>query len=276
MTNSCSTRGDNALVSPRTSPGSSPAGSSGKVRLRSCRPDRSPAAASCHHGAGPASPGGPRTDSTATVRSEPRGGISRPATRTSWPGTIPAHSVTGASSRTRPDETTGCPSTDAVRTSAVSTTDRAPACRSAYPALRTGLGRSATTTSSFAGRPWAAAACRPSRSASWIRQAIGPAATRPSTSNAAAAPSPRDRLRARQSSTPASTAAVRPTATAVHQPKSSPARAASQHASAAGTRRRSCRVSVAGRALIRPSPARAAFRTCFRRCRRRRATARLS
>jgi len=78
---SCST-GSSWLVSPSTRPGSSPRGNAGNPADARRRPARTDPAAPCHHGGRPRIWGLPRAVTVAAVRSPPRGGFSRPSTRT--------------------------------------------------------------------------------------------------------------------------------------------------------------------------------------------------
>ncbi|HEY4417907.1 MAG TPA: hypothetical protein VGN22_00205 [Pseudonocardia sp.] len=106
------------MVSPTANPGSSPAGAGGSTAAAASRkPLRSPPAACCHHGAGVTSWGGPRTRSTAIVRSRRPAGASRPSAVALCPGSNPAHPSAGAMSSTLPP-TLHCPASTCAPASA--------------------------------------------------------------------------------------------------------------------------------------------------------------
>jgi hypothetical protein len=234
-------------VSPIASPGSSPAGASGRTVAAARRPSRSVPAPVCHHGARAAARGAPRTRSTATVRSALAGRASRPDASTSWPGSSLDQPSAGAISSTRPPPRHRVPRASAVRSVAGTTTCAMPG-RPASPGRST-RGSSRTTTVRVAAAPRSAAArsgC--SRTADVCAVTTRPAASAQPAAATTAAGSCR---RSPASSTqPAAATATTPPAGPVYRPP----RTTAHVARAAGTNRRS-----GGRT---PRPTRTGPRSC--------------
>ncbi len=98
---SSASTGSRRLVSPSTSPGSSPPGSAGRVAHAACRPARNAPAASCVHCGLLDRSGGPVAVNTAAVRSPPRGGESRPLAVNRWLGSSSSQAGSLANTSTR-------------------------------------------------------------------------------------------------------------------------------------------------------------------------------
>ena len=207
-------------VSPTTSAGSSPAGSGSSAVAAPRSPARKSSATRCHAGASVTSRGGPRTRSTATVNSPPRGRASVPRAVTCWPCKRSRHPAAGASTAIRP------PPSRVARTS----TRSIPPALDPKPLVRKPCGRLSSSKWMVTDAPCAAAARKGCPAASWTSAPIQHAATGAVTTTATAAGRHGRRTR------PPRTAATNPTTSAAHHAHNSPASAVAHTANAAGTR----------------------------------------
>ena len=187
--------GSNLLVSPTTSPGSSPRSASGSGATARRKPARSEPATRCSRLGGPRMRTWPRADRTAATSSPRPAACSRPSARTRWLGSRASHplssdsTTTGERSRTVRPATCSC--STLTRTTTSSRTARTP-----EPALgSTDRGSSATTPSTVTDAALTPASCSGPVVRAW---------TRADVANAAAAA---------QTSTPATSAVRRRTAT---------------------------------------------------------------